>query len=341
MAHGTSNTLASPITFILDLSASERPKMPRTVLAIAVGETQTALLITTNPPPSGVRPYIQGLITGLSNKNYTIGNTGSYVIDYRTCPGSQLDTLIASLSTPSAFFCMSTRVVESAYKKYHNNTSVPIIGVVSDHSPYDKGANPNSNVCGFSAKRTGKPTDFYNNFLLAFPGRSAIYAIHDRDYKPSKSLFDAINALLPHGSQLQALDAREGQDFLTPLGSVPGTAGVLVLPIDRCFGLADDIIRSSPAPTFWTAPDWVSSAPNVGAYGVSQQLCGQRMANKLAYIWDNSGQMPDPRFADAQDGDFSWIASSAGPAQRGGAAPPAGLTAIAVTAGQGGQKRRP
>jgi len=80
--------------------------MPRTILAIAVGETKTASpnYITTDPPPSGVRPYIQGLITGLSNKNYTIGNTGSYVIDYRTCPGSQLDTFIASLPTPNAFF---------------------------------------------------------------------------------------------------------------------------------------------------------------------------------------------------------------------------------------------
>lgn len=317
--------------------------MPRTILAIAVGETKTASpnYITTDPPPSGVRPYIQGLITGLSNKNYTIGNTGSYVIDYRTCPGSQLDTFIASLPTPNAFFCMSTRVVESAYKTYHNNTSVPIIGVVSDHSHYDKGSNPNSNVCGFSAKRTGKPTDFYNNFLLAFPGRSAIYALHDKDYKPSKSLFDAINALLPQGSQLQALDAREGQDIQTALGSVPGTAGVLVLPIDRCFGLADNIIQWSPAPTFWTATDWVSSAPNVGAYGVSQQLCGLRMANKLAYIWDNSGQMPDPRFEDAQDSDFSWIASSTAGAQRAGVAPPAGLTVIVPRAGQGGQKRGP
>jgi len=63
--------------------------------------------------------------------------------------------------------------------------------------------------------------------------------------------------------------------------------------------------------------------------------------NKLAYIWDNSGQMPDPRFEDAQDSDFSWIASSTAGAQRAGVAPPAGLTVIAPRAGQGGQKRGP
>ena len=80
--------------------------MPRKVLAIAVGETTTTSpnYITTDPPPSGVRPYIQGLITGLKNHNYQIGNTASYVIDYRTCPGSQLDAFIATLPTPDAFF---------------------------------------------------------------------------------------------------------------------------------------------------------------------------------------------------------------------------------------------
>ena len=81
--------------------------MPRTVLAIAVGEVPTNAPnpITTDPPPAGVRPYIQGLITGLKNHNYQIGNTGSYVIDYRTCPGSQLDDgFIATLPTPDAFF---------------------------------------------------------------------------------------------------------------------------------------------------------------------------------------------------------------------------------------------
>jgi hypothetical protein len=317
--------------------------MPRTILAVAVGEAPTNAPnpITTDPPPAGVRPYIQGLITGLKNHNYQIGNTASYVIDYRTCPGSQLDGFIATLPTPDAFFCMSTRVVESAYRNYRNNTSVPIIGVVSDHSPYDHGSNPNSNVCGFSAKRTGKPSDFYNKFLLSFPGRTAIYALHDQNYKPSRALFNAINALLPHGSQLQALDASEGQNLQNALAPVPPTAGVLVLPIDRCFGLATSIIQWSPAPTFWSAPDWANPAnPNVGAYGVSQQLCGLRMANKLAYIWDNSGQMPVPRFEDAQDSDFSWVATYAVPLPlpaMAPVAPPAGLTVVLapIVAGAG------
>jgi hypothetical protein len=302
--------------------------MPRTVLAIAVGETTSTAPnpITTDPPPSGVRPYIQGLITGLNSKNYPIGNTASYVIDYRTCVGSQLDAFIAALPAPDAFFCMSTRVVESAYKRFHNNQSVPIIGVVSDHSSYDKSSNPNSNVCGFSARRYGKPSDLYNKFLQSFPGMTAIYALHDKDYSPSTRAFNAINALLPHGSQLNPLDVREGQDIQAALATVPGSAGVLVLPIDRCFGLASDIIQWSPAPTFWTAPDWVGLRHGVGAYGVSQKLCGQRMANKLAYIWD-TGQMPDQRFEDAQDGDFSWVVSLTADAGR-GRAPPAGMTLI-------------
>jgi len=223
---------------------------------------------------------------------------------------------------------MSTRVVESAYKKYHNNASVPIIGVVSDHSHYDKGSNPNSNVCGFSAKRYGTPGQFYNDFLLSFPGMTAIYALHDKNYKPSVQGFNAINALLPGASQLQPLDASEGSDIRAELATVPAGTGVLVLPIDRCFGLAPNIIQWATVPTFWTATDWVSPGYNVGAYGVSQQLCGLRMANKLAYIWQNSGQMPDQRFEDAQSSDFAWVVSRAPGAAAIAVAPPAGMTLI-------------
>jgi hypothetical protein len=301
----------------------KRVTTPYTILAVAIGESlfTSPTLINSDPAPSGVRPYIQGLINGLSYNKYTIGT--DYSIDYWECPASQLDTFFQSspfqnLTASTSVFCMSTRVVTSALK-YLNN--IPIVGIVSDYGGYTA-----PNLCGFSAKRFQSALDCYNNFLATVSGLTTIYVLHDKDYPPSVKAL----ATLPNIPPAQQVDVREKvngvhndiKKQLDNAGIPPRTGGLLVLPIDRCFGAADNIINawacSNSVPTFWPVTDWVESTayPSaLGGYGVDQELCGYRMADKLAYIWSHGGTMPPKLFADcvpglkANGGDFSFTAS--------------------------------
>ncbi len=284
------------------------------ILAVAIGELAKQQIIKSDPAPSSIRPYIQGLINGLSEKNYAIG--AQYIIDYRECRASQLKALFQH-SSPKAVFCMSTRVVGVAAKRF---SDIPIIGVVSDYSQYSA----NKNVCGYSAKRFQTTPDGYDNFLKTIPALSAVYVLSEKNYLPSDNALGEIRKRHPQGTKFSPIevDVTEGRDIPKELDKqkFPSNAGLFVLPIDRCFGAADIILNwaRDKMPTFWPVPDWVKCTKYpcaVGGYGVSQELCGYHMAEKLAYIWSNNGALPAKRFDDcnqtliAAGGDLSWVAS--------------------------------
>lgn len=292
---------------------------PSTVLAVAVGDhAEKDLLISSNPPPRGVRRYIHGLINGLNEQKYTIGD--NYIIRYWQCKASELrDLFRTDRPDPSAIFCMSTRVVDAALTQYQN-AKVPIVGIISDPAAYAK----NRNVCGFSAQRFQTALDGYQHFIKTVPSLSAIYVLSEKGYAPSDKALKNIEAQFPRGRQHSPIevDVSEGKNIETELTNahIPRTAGIFVLPIDRCFGTADDILdwaAKNSVPTFWPVTDWVSTAwpCALGGYGVSQELCGYRVAGKLAHIWSHNGAMPAQKFDVCQrelrsnGGDFSWIAS--------------------------------
>jgi hypothetical protein len=288
---------------------------------VAVGDRAEKHLINSNPPPAGVRRYVNGLINGLNEKKYRIGET--YDIHYRQWKASELPKLFhayrADHPDPSAIFCMSTRVVDDAVAAYRD-TKVPIVGVVSDFGAYK-----DVNVCGFSAQRYQNALSGYQNFITTVPSLSRIQVLTDSKYPPCVKALNAIKAGFPEGadympSEVDVCEEKNIETQLNNAGIKPGD-GLFVLPLDRCFGDADAILAwaaDHSVPTFWPVTDWVKSTAwpcALGGYGVSQELCGYRMAGKLAEIWSRDGALPDQRFdiskqdLRSNDGDFSWIAS--------------------------------
>ena len=277
---------------------------PNTILAVAVGEKSTVTHIKSVSHTSGVRPYIDGLIFGLSLNGYELPT--SYVIEYHHCPASKLDAFFKSkvkkLRAKDVVFCMSTGVVEAASKNIKKNA---IVGVISDHQKY-----AGTNVCGYSAKRVQQAPTCYQNFLLTVPGLTDVWVLHQRHYGPAKTALDLIERSI--GKKLSVVDVTEGNEIRKELNKVPKGAGVLVLPIDRCFGNADEIITCQnkfKIPIFWPATDWVNARKTaaLGGYGVPQEYCGYRMGEQIAFIWSNDGAIPP--FEDCQDSHIKWLAS--------------------------------
>ena len=106
-----------------------------------------------------------------------------------------------------------------------------------DHSGY-----AHTNICGYSAKRVQQAPDCYRKFLLTAPGLTDVWVLHQPRYIPSQKAKGLIEASLG-GKILSFVDVTAPNDILAGLATVPGGMGVLVLPIDRCFGEADDIVK--------------------------------------------------------------------------------------------------
>jgi hypothetical protein len=229
----------------------------KTILAAAIGETDRDVLgISTNPPPAVVRPYINGLINALPG----IGANPGYVIDYYERPVSGLNALFTAHPSPDLVFCMSVRVVEHARPRY--STTMPIVAVVSDHTPYDA-----TNVTGYSADRVDTAVDGYDNFWLTAPDLTAVHVLHHEGHAPSRAALAGIKANHPAGSPHapNVVHVEENLGTITAQlngASISTNAGVFVLPIDRCFGARQEIIdwqNANHVPTFWPGvkrPKW-------------------------------------------------------------------------------------
>jgi hypothetical protein len=285
------------------------------IRAVAIGEVKLAVSINISPPPAYVRPYIKGLIRGLSDNGQTIGT--DYIIEYRECPVDALeDYAFDNIKDANLVFCMSARVLDAA-KGLKN---VPtIVGVVSDYSKYGK------NIYGFSAKRVQIILACYNAFVATVPSLQSVYVLHDEDHGPSKEALKK----LPKSVQTIKVDKKEPSipDAIAKIWTkATGYAGILVLPVDRCFGAADAINGwglANGVPIFWPVTDWVypttsANAPSaLGGYGVSQEHCGEVMGGQVAAIL--SGNPPKQQFVDAltyspgttSNTDITWAASQA------------------------------
>jgi ABC-type uncharacterized transport system substrate-binding protein len=145
------------------------------------------------------------------------------------------------------------------------------------------------------------------------PRLKDVWVLHQPGYGPSQKAYDLIATSI--GKKPNYVDVTERKNITTELDKKvpkgPGV-GVLVLPIDRCFGSADVIIKwqtKSKIPTFWPATDWVHAgkAAALGGYGVPQEYCGYRMGEQIAFIWSNDGAIPP--FEDCQPSHVKWLAS--------------------------------
>ena len=283
----------------------------RTIVAVAIGNSQKNTVIRDSSPATlkGLRPYIKGLISWLANEpdppvpdsvlgRYQIGDANDYVIDYRECTEDDLKhnyDFKPKNGLPSSYviLCMSTTVAREAV---NFSTAIPIVAIVSD--PFKE--NFPENVCGVSARRPDHAKDCYNIFKAKI-APTKIYLLHKDGYGPSEISRKWIG-------KRDCLSIKNNDVLKDKIGTIPPGSGLRILPADRFFGAADDIIQwaevDNNISTFWTVTDWVKAGGAFGGYGFSQETCGQYMAERVAQIWTSNGNIPDPPFVRVHD---KWV----------------------------------
>jgi hypothetical protein len=243
-----------------------------------------------------VRPYIKGLIQWLKDpttnndlealpNTFELGDgTGpGYTIDYREIGIKQLNVAnpdvfsSTNLADIDCVVCMSTFVGEKAT----DATTKPIVVITSDPSNDKFG----DNVCGVCAIRPHLIGIGLRKFRK-FPNVNKVYGLHRDKYKPSKHAKKDIGKAIKVWVSVD--DSDTDASILTKIGALDKTkAGLLVLPADRFFGLADDIVTAAaPMPTYWTTTDWPTGSK--GGFGFAQAKCGQYMAQRVASIWSST-----------------------------------------------------
>jgi ABC-type uncharacterized transport system substrate-binding protein len=288
--------------------------MAQSILAVAIGDPAKSRTITDMTQLTGVRPYIIGLITYLSQqtvpksnpqRNYTIG--ADYSIDYQEC----YEDAETFPGTPDVIFCMSTPVVRKAM---HFTPTIPVVGIFSE--PATEQFDQTTNICGVNAQRIQIARKYYDNFLKTVSGLTNVYVLHRVGNTASTKSVGAIHAggHLPVPLVVLNVTPAPGHDILTLINGVPPNSGLLVLPVDLFFGAADTINAQATAkslPVFWPVTDWVG--PGIGGYGVPQETCGELMGKQVQYILEHPKQIPQggARFVTVQPTDRKWVASKA------------------------------
>jgi hypothetical protein len=284
-----------------------------TILAVAIGKPANDCTIQTKNDPilKSIRPYITGVINWLEKQpnppipdsplpKYKIGQ--DYIIDYRECAENKLQSTFTL--TSDIILCLSTTVARAAVTFTQNNNlaTTPIVAIVSDYFS----ENFPRNVCGVSAKRPDHVDTCLRDFRADFPNAGAIYLLAKQGYKPS----DAALAVL--GSAGQPVYVGPNDNIEDQIHAIPsGSGGLLILPADRFFGAASDILQwaqnDQQLLTYWTVTDWVSTGSTgaFGGSGFSQQRCGQYLAERIASIWASNDHvtLPNPAWKRVDD---SW-----------------------------------
>ena len=280
----------------------------QTILAIAIGNPVNSRTITNPTQLHGARPYVQGLYNYLSQQTtFKLGT--DYSIDYQECWEGQE----AFTGTPDIIFCMSTPVVIKA-KAF--SSTIPIVGIFSD--PAGEHFNQSTNICGVIGKRIQKARKLYDCFVATIPNLTQVYILHRENNTASTQSLHGIQTggglpvpitVLPVTSQAAPPGTDPSQVIGTLITKLPTSAGLLVLPVDVFFGVADFIFHNSSLPVAWPTPDWCP--PAVCANGAAQELCGQLMGAQVAYILAHPKQIPQgaARFVDVPEADIKCVAS--------------------------------
>lgn len=292
----------------------------KTILAIAVGKSSRELIFDQpNADLSAVRPYIKGLKDWLGQATHTDPDDPlprsvmgtDYRIVYRERTVDDLGSAFAgALALPThLIFCMSTSVARAASAwTAANSPTLPIVAIVSD--PFGE-ASFGPNVCGASASRDRLAISGFKKFKKR-GNIKKVYALARAGYSPS----DKASAWL--GKKVEDfIYVADTDDIQDAINHIPNVAdrGLLVLPADRFFAFADDIVQwTGSMPTFWSAPDYPMD-PSFGGYGIAQNTCGRFLAERVASIWKNesAGQtglnaIPNPKWV-AIDPDYATLKS--------------------------------
>ncbi len=312
--------------------------MPNRIVAVAVASENKEMTINSRRDLRDLRrvktrPYLRGLVQGLATRGFKLRK--DYVIDFRQRRPNALGNA-AAFGNPVAgdvIFCMSTTVVKGATDIAALST-IPIVGVVSEPGTETNAAGTRfdqiANICGVSARRIQTAVDCFDRFLKTVPTLTEVKVLAKQGYGPSDRAFAAVRTAagqkgitcteVPITDVASLENALDGLTARDPDGVPPATVGVLVLPIDVCLGHAQEIIDIAQGekkiPVFFPVPDFVKANASgaLGAYGVSQQTCGEMMAERVSVIWRSGNAVPGSpfvRWVPAPDDTLQWVVSGA------------------------------
>jgi ABC-type uncharacterized transport system substrate-binding protein len=310
--------------------------MPNRIVAVAIAAENKDITINSRRDLRDLRrvktrPYLRGLVQGLATRGLKLRK--DYVIEFRQRKPSALGTAAAfgNPATGDVIFCMSTTVVKAAADLF---STIPIVGVVSDPTKEANTAGTKfdqiANICGVSARRSQTAGDCFDRFLRTVPTLIEVKVLTKQLYGPSDRAFDLVNTAatqkgiactpVPITDAASLETALDNLTVRDPDGPQPAMMGVLVLPIDVCLGHAQEIIDIAQGekkiPVFFPVPDWVkpNASGALGAYGVSQQTCGEMMAERVSVIWRSGNAVPGSpfvRWVVAPDDTLQWVVSGA------------------------------
>jgi ABC-type uncharacterized transport system substrate-binding protein len=293
---------------------------PKRILALAVGDPRFSQLIDHPSKPYGVRPYISGLIEGLSKREPSRMLGTDYVIDYRQAWHQELHQAqpFGNMQDAALIYVMSTSVMQAAGRV----TEQPLIvfSNCSDHKLQD--LVKKKRATGFSAQRPQTAGDCFDRFLRTVPTLKEVFILHKSDYDPSDHAVQLIKkAAAAKHVGTKVIEVTSLSDLQEQLLRLPerhlgaeATVGLQVAPADLLFATTPWIIKhvqeAKRLPVFFPVTDWVPSG--LGGYGVPQFRCGERTADHVDRIlWPKPGQEFTPEVVEAPASDFEWAVSSA------------------------------
>ena len=280
----------------------------KTILAVAVGNpANDQNFDTPNPNLSSVRPYIKGLVNWLANQpdpptsdsvltKYKIGV--DYKIAYRERDvGSLPDAFPEAVSLPAdLIFCMSTSVARAAdaFTKVYA-PSKPIVAIVSD--PFSETFG--DNVCGVSASRDRLAMHCLRQFRKKNANVNRVYALHRDGYPPSIKAKGWIGT-----KKVTTVAIADGESIRTKIEDIlqnaPAKSGFLILPADRFFGSANDIVQwTGSKPTFWSTPTFPQDRSVDMASSRNCAVSSWRSVSPVSGTSQDAGDsnpMPDPKW---------------------------------------------
>jgi ABC-type uncharacterized transport system substrate-binding protein len=311
----------------------------KTILALAVGDPKASQLIDHPNKLPGVRPYISGLIDGLTKVGVRLG--ADFVIDYRQ---NWLDHIVKGTAfkelpaDPDLIYAMSTRVLRAAGD---HTVGIPIV-FPSVSRPEGEPHVLAGRATGFAALRAQSAGECFNRFFKSVPSLKQVLIPSFDEHEPGDNALQlVIDAATKCGVDPKPIPVRSHQDLLDKLCALPARGqgepalcGVHVLPVDMFFGATREIIKTvqeeKNLPAFFSVTDWVSEARGgaFGGYGVPQFKCGQRTAQHVQQILSGGPDAAFPAVVVAQTEDFDWAVSGAAAAALGLSAPTDGVRVI-------------
>lgn len=288
------------------------------ILALAVGDPRFSRLIDHPSMSYGVRPYVAGLVQGLTRLRRTLGT--DYVISYQQDWHQNIESgqTFSGMQKPELIYAMSTAVTRAAGE--HAEDLQIVFPNCSEHETED--LVKAKRATGFSARRTQTAGECFDRFLKTVPTLKEVIILHRPNYHVADKALELVTkAAESHDIKAKPLAVRSHAELEKELSNLPGRPadaeariGVHITPVDLLFAAAPWIIRwvqeTKNLPAFFPVTDWVPSG--LGGYGVPQFKCGERTATHVhQLLWPKKKGSSFPRVSVATKKDFEWVVSRA------------------------------